>query len=354
MPFTVKSYTVPEAKGTLVEKPLERRDLLKDDVKIDILYSGVCHSDIHQALNEWGVANYPLVPGHEIVGKVEEVGSSVTQFKVGDVVAVGVLIDSCGDCTFCDKHQEPHCKTKVETYNSEDFRFPGHRSAGGYSQKIVAPERFTFHVPKELQSPELLPGVAPIMCAGITTFAPILRNNIGKGSKVAVAGLGGLGSMAVKLAHAVGADVTVISRHHKKDHIAKGYGAHHVVSSSSEEEMKEAEEKFDLIIDTIPFEHDTNMYIELLAPFGNLCIVGQIGPMAGKLDAGLLVGGDRKVSGSCIGGNEEISELLRVCAEHKITSDFQLITIDQINDAYKQIIAGEVAKRVVIETYKFK
>jgi len=355
MPFEVKSYSIASSSSPLTEQPLERRDVQPDDVEISILYSGVCHSDIHVGHNDWHNAQYPIVPGHEIVGKVVKTGSDVSKFNVDDIVAVGVIVGSCGECKYCERSEEPNCKAgATETYNDAEPQFPGHRTAGGYSQKIVTNSRFVYHVPKLLQAPELISGVAPILCAGITTYSPLVRNNIGKGSKVAIAGLGGLGHMGVKLAHAVGAEVTVISRSHKKDAEAKALGAHHVVASTDPEEMKAVADEFDLIIDTIPFDHDINIYLPTVAPFGNLCIVGQIGPLSSGLDGSALIGGNRSVTGSCIGGIKETESLLKLCGEHKIVANHELITMDQINDAWERISQGLTQNRVVIETYKFK
>ena len=355
MSFTVKSYAAESPDAPLKLHELERREVLPDDVLIDIIYTGVCHSDLHTAHSDWPGTIYPVVTGHEIVGKVSAVGKDVTKHKVGDMVAVGCMVDSCGKCTQCKADQEMFCEEgMVGTYSAPEPRFPGHSTAGGYSQKVVVQQNFVVKVPEGLQKPELLSGVAPILCAGITTYSPLRQNNIGKGSKVAVAGLGGLGHMGTKLAKALGAEVAVISRSHKKDAQAKELGADYVISSSDPEELKKYANHFELLLDTVSVDHDLDPYFSLLAPFGNLCVLGHIGFFEKKLHSGPLVAGNRKLSGSVIGGIKETQELLDFCSEQSIIADHQVIPMEKINEAWSQMTEGDVANRFVIDIANFK
>ncbi|MBQ5154046.1 NAD(P)-dependent alcohol dehydrogenase, partial [Macrococcus caseolyticus] len=351
----VNSYAVFDYKSQLKPHKLERRDTEPDDVVIKIIYCGICHSDLHCAHDDWKNASYPVIPGHEIIGEVESVGDKVTKHKVGDIVGVGCLVDSCGNCQYCDMSEEIYCqKGSTQTYNFPERRFPGHRTAGGYSEKIVVPEHFTLSIPKALQTEKLLPGVAPILCAGITTYSPLNRSKIGKGSKVAVCGLGGLGHMGVRIATALGAEVYVVSRSHAKDDKAKALGAKGVISSSSEKEMKDAAGKFDLVLDTIPFDHDVNQYVPLAKIFGELCIVGHVGVFEKSVSSGPLVFGHRRISGSLIGGIKETQELLELCAEKSVISDHELIPMEKVNDAWTSMTSGDVANRFIIDVKQFR
>ncbi|GMM52312.1 hypothetical protein DASB73_032750 [Starmerella bacillaris] len=354
MTFTVNSYAAFSKDTDLVPHKLERRDLAKDDVLIDITYTGICHSDVHEAHNDWGTANYPIIPGHEIVGVVSAIGDSVTKVKVGDCVAVGCLVDSCLKCGPCLADEEIFCvKVSTKTYNSPEPHFPGHLTAGGYSEKIVVRDHFVLQVPKELQAPELLPGVAPLLCAGITMHTPLTEHHASKGQKVGIVGLGGLGSMGVKLAVAIGAEVVVISRNHKKDSKAKELGASGVLASTSKEELEKHAGTFDLIIDTVPFDHDVNVYIPLLKNHKTLVVVGHVGPfVASPISSTGLIFGDRRIAGSCIGGIKGTQEVLDFCAKHKIISDHIVINMEEVNDAWKVI--GDTASRYVIDIAKYR
>lgn len=353
MTFTVNSYAVHDNKSDLVPYKLERRDVLPDDVVIQITHAGICHSDIHVAHDNWGIAKYPLVPGHEIVGVVEKVGDKVTKHKVGDVVAVGCMVDSCGNCQQCDNNHEMFCAESAQTYSFPERRFPGHTTAGGYSEKIVVKDHFVLTVPKALQDPKLLPGVAPILCAGITTYSPMMQYGLKKGDKLAIAGLGGLGHMGVKIANAMGVEVTVISRSHKKDAHAKELGASHVIASASPEEMAANAGKFDLVIDTIPFDHDINQYIPLVKPLGTVAIVGHLGAFKESLVSFPLIAGNRRLAGSVIGGIKETQDLLELCAEHKIVAKSKLISMEEVNNAWKAMVDGESESRYIIDIAKF-
>lgn len=353
MPFVVKSYALQSEETPLALHELERRDVLPDDVLIDILYAGVCHSDLHQA-RDWPNRFFPMVPGHEIVGKVEAVGKDVKKVKVGDIVAVGCIVDSCLDCEQCDAGYEMFCYNGMtDTYSCPEPRFPGHSTAGGYSQKIVVPEHFALQVPKDLQKPELLSGVAPILCAGITTYSPLRRYGVTKGTTVGVLGLGGLGHMAVKLAKAMGAEVGVVSRSHKKDAQAKALGADFVVSSSNPEELEKYKNKFDLVLDTIAYDHDVAVYFPMVKPLGTLCVLGHIGPFGKQFDTNNIVPANKNLSGSNIGGIKETQELLDLCAKQAIIADHQVIPIEQINEAWEHMSRGDVANRYVIDIQKF-
>lgn len=361
MTFTTGSYAVFDSKSDPQPYELTRRDLLDDDVLIRILYSGICHSDIHIAHDEWNsekfpiAAKYPVIPGHEIVGTVEKIGKDVTKHKVGDVVAVGLLVDSCSECDMCKHGQECFCSNKTLTFNSIDKRTGGGSyTAGGYSDCIVVRDEFALSVPKALQTPELLPGVAPILCAGVTTFSPMMQFGLSKGQKCAIAGLGGLGLMGVKLAKALGAEVTVVSRSHRKDAYARELGADHVIASSDPEEMKANFSKFDLIIDTIPWSHDLNPYIALARPLGTMALVGHIGEVDDKIHTGYLLLGNRRLAGSYIGNLKETQELLNLCAEHKLIATYDLIKMQEIPQAWKKIDEGASDRRFIIDVEQFR
>lgn len=331
------------------EKPLEpyhfeRRALRDEDVSIEILYCGVCHSDLHTAENDWGWTQYPVVPGHEIVGRVLEVGSGVTKYKVGDHVAVGCMVDSCLSCDQCHHGEEQFCREgMVGTYSGQD-RISGELTQGGYSKHIVVREEFVLRVPKGLD----LAKCAPILCAGITTYSPLRTWNVGPGSRVAVIGLGGLGHMAIKIAAAMGAHVTAISRSDKKKQQVLSYGAKELLVSSDEAAMQAHANQFDLIINTIPVKHDFTPYMPLLDIDGTQVLVGQVGELAESNSVPMLLG-RRRVAGSLIGGIAQTQEILDFCALHNILPEVEMIKMDEINDAFDKLKQGDMASRFVID-----
>ncbi len=337
-------YAAHSSDAHMVPYHFERRALRTNDVAIEILYSGICHSDLHTVNGDWGDQKYPLVPGHEIVGRVTEVGADVKQYKVGDSVAVGCMVDSCQACKQCDNHEEQYCENGMTpTYGAPD-RISGEITQGGYSKHIVVREQFVLSVPSALD----IEKVAPILCAGITTYSPLKTWDIKKGSRVGVVGLGGLGHMAVKLAAAMGAEVTVISRSNKKEQEAKHSGAKGILVSTDKGEMKNAASTFDLILDTVPVKHNVDTYTPLLDVDGTLVIVGQIGPLEEPMTIPLVMG-RRRVAGSLIGGIKETQEVLNFCAEHDIHPDCKMVRADEINDAFEHLAKGDVAHRFVID-----
>lgn len=348
MSKTIAGYAAHSPSSELVPFSFERRELRADDVEIDILYCGVCHSDIHHAHNDWGTSKYPVVPGHEIIGKVKAIGSDVTKFNVGDYVGVGCLVDSCRTCHSCELDQEQYCESGATlTYDDYD-RHDGKLLFGGYSERIISSERFVLKVSESLD----LKGAAPLLCAGITTWAPLRQWNVGANSKVAIVGLGGLGHMGIKLAKALGAEVSLFTRNNKKVEDAKALGVDHVIISSSDEEMAVAANQFDLIIDTVPYVHDLNAYIPTLAMDGVYVLVGYLGPIEPALNSVPLVRGRRVVTGSLIGGLKQTQELLDFCAEHNVVSDVEVIAMDDINQAYERLMRGDVKYRFVIDIAK--
>lgn len=345
MTVNVTGYAAFAAKEDLVPHQFVRRDPRDNDVVIEILYSGVCHSDIHNAYNDWGGAKYPMVPGHEIIGRVTQVGKAVTKFAPGDHVGVGCMVDSCQHCSACEQGLEQYCEQgNTLTYNDVDPH-DGMPTWGGYSNKIVVTEKFVVKVPDGLD----LKSSAPLLCAGITTWSPLRHWNVGPGSKVAVTGLGGLGHMALKLAIALGAEVTLFSRSPGKEADARLLGAKHMVISTDEAQMKAVANQFDLIIDTVPYVHDLQPYIPTLALSGTLVLVGYLGPLEPVLNSAPLVMGRRAVAGSVIGGIAETQEMLDFCGEHGITSDVEMITMQEINDAWKRMLKSDVKYRFVID-----
>ncbi|WP_053977837.1 NAD(P)-dependent alcohol dehydrogenase [Mangrovimonas xylaniphaga] len=341
---SIKAFGTEAADAALGEMDIKRRKVTDKDVEIDILYCGVCHSDLHFARNDWGFSVYPVVPGHEIVGKVKAVGEGVSKYKAGDIVAVGCLVDSCRTCNNCENDLEQYCPEWVGTYGGHDkhLDLPTY---GGYSESIVVDEHFVLSVPENLD----LAGVAPILCAGITTWSPLRHWNVGKDSKVAVVGLGGLGHMAIKLADALGAHVTLFSRSKNKIQDAMDLGADAVVISTNEDEMAAVQGQFDVIIDTVPYVHDVNPYIGTLNTNGTLVLVGYLGPLDPMLNSVPMIMGRKKVAGSLIGGIAETQELLDFCGEHNITSDIEVIDIQDINKAYERMLKSDVHYRFVID-----
>ena len=345
MPTTVHGYAAHSAAAELVPWSFERRDLRPDDVELDILFCGVCHSDIHHVRNDWGGESYPLVPGHEIVGTVTRVGPQVTRYKSGDTVGVGCLVDSCRHCASCEHDLEQYCENGITlTYAGKD-RHDGTPTHGGYSNKVVVSDRFVLRIPDGLDPA----GAAPLLCVGITTYSPLRRWGAGPGKKVAVVGLGGLGHMALKLAKAMGADVTLFSRSPGKEEDARRLGADHIVISGSDGQMQAAASTFDLIIDTVPYAHDLNPYIATLAVQGTIVLVGYLGPLSDTLNSAPMVHRGRSLGTSLIGGMAETQEMLDFCGQHGITSDIEVIDIKDINNAYARMLQSDVKYRFVID-----
>ncbi|GAA5097490.1 NAD(P)-dependent alcohol dehydrogenase [Chryseobacterium ginsengisoli] len=344
--FTVKAYGAESKTADLAEINIERREVTTKDVEIEILYCGVCHSDLHTARNDWGGSLYPAVPGHEIVGRVTNVGSEVSKFKVGDLAAVGCMVDSCGHCESCKHDLEQYCENGFTgTYNGQDKHLGGH-TFGGYSQKVVVDEGFVLSVPENLD----LAAVAPLLCAGITTWSPLRHWNVGPNSKVAVVGLGGLGHMAIKLAKGLGAEVTLFSRTPGKTEDAKKLGADHVVISTEQDQMDAVKGKFDVIIDTVPYEHDINPYLQTVALNGTLVLVGFVGEFENESPSTRpMIFQRRSVAGSLIGGIAETQEMLDFCGKNNIVSDIELIKIQDINNAYERMLKSDVKYRFVID-----
>ena len=342
--ISAKAYAALDAKTPLQPFSFERRDLRNDDVQVKILYCGVCHSDIHQARNEWGNAMYPMVPGHEIVGTVVSVGEGVTKFAKGDLVGVGVIIDSCCTCKNCNRNMEQYCdEGATGTYNAME-RDKVSVSQGGYSSQIVVKERFVVSV-----SPKLEPSaVAPLLCAGITTYSPLRFANVKKGDKVAVVGLGGLGHMGVKFAVSFGAEVTVISSSPSKEADAKRLGAQHFLLSTDTKAMKNHYSHFDVILDTVSANHDYTEFLNLLDMEGKLLIVG-LPSKEPSLSPFSLITKRRSIVGSMIGGMKETQEMLDYCAEKNIVSDVEVIPVAYINDAYERMIKSDGKYRFVID-----
>jgi uncharacterized zinc-type alcohol dehydrogenase-like protein len=340
----VKAYAALDTKTPLKFFPIDRRDPRADDVEIDIKFCGVCHSDIHQVKDEWGGSTFPMVPGHEIVGIVTKVGASVKKFKVGDKVGVGCMVNSCEGCSACDEGLEQYCQNGfVGTYNSTDK--DGSPTYGGYSQSIVVKESFVLKVPENLP----MDGVAPLLCAGITTYSPLMHWKAGPGKKIAVVGLGGLGHMAVKLAHAMGAEVTILSQSLKKQADGKRLGATHFYATSDPETFTKLAGSFDLIINTVSVELDWNLYLQLLKRDSALVLLG-VPPTAPPVEAGSLIFGRRSLAGSLIGGIKETQEMLDFCGKHNIVSDIEVIDVQKINEAYERMLKGDVRYRFVIDT----
>ncbi|MGY4535432.1 putative zinc-type alcohol dehydrogenase-like protein [Pseudomonas sp. TE3786] len=337
-------YAAQTAKSPLAPFKFERRALRPNDVAMEILYCGVCHSDLHQARDDWGFSTYPIVPGHEIVGRVTAVGNAVKRYQVGDAVAVGCMVDSCQECDQCRKGEEQLCRqANTQTYNGRD-RITKEPTFGGYSKHLVVREEFVLRVPDALD----LAKAAPLLCAGITTYSPLRTWNVGPGSRVGVIGLGGLGHMAVKLAAGMGAQVTVLSRSPDKEADALELGADNLLVSSDKDAMKKAASSFDLIIDTIPVRHDVSPYMSLLDVDGTLVIVGQIGPIDQQLTLPFVLG-RRRLAGSPIGGIAETQEMLDFCARKNILPDCEMIRMDEINEAFERMERSDVRYRFVID-----
>ena len=341
---TVKSYAAHSATTPVVPFTIERRAPKPHDVQMEILYCGVCHTDIHFVHNDWGMTVYPVVPGHEIVGRVTAVGDHVKKFKVGDFAGIGCLVDSCRECNDCKDGQEQYCTGgAVFSYNGNERDGSGN-TYGGYSKSILAHEDFVLHVSDKLP----LEGVAPLLCAGITTYSPLRHWKVGKGTRVGVLGLGGLGHMAVKLAVSMGAEVTMLSHTAAKATDAKRLGAHKFVLTTDEEQVKTVAGYFDFILDTVSAEHDYNFYIAMLRTNGSMVCVG-IPPNPAQIPAMNLIFGRKSFAGSLIGGISETQEMLDYCAEHNIVSDVEVIAMKDINEAYERMIKGDVRYRFVVD-----
>lgn len=328
---------------------IERREVGPQDVQIEILYCGVCHSDLHQVRNEWRGTIYPCVPGHEIVGRVVKAGSAVKKFKEGDIAAVGCMVDTCRECASCLAGEEQYCeKGMTLTYNSED-KHTGGVTYGGYSESIVVDEAYVLRIPNNLD----LAAAAPLLCAGITTYSPLRHWKVGKGQKVGVVGLGGLGHMALKFANAFGAHVVLFTTSPGKTEDALRLGAHEVVVSRNEDEMQKHVNSFDFILDAVSAQHNLNSYLELLKRDGTLTLVGAPEhPL--PVEAFPLLMKRRSLAGSAIGSIAETQEMLNFCGEHGITSDIELIPIQQINEAYERLLKSDVKYRFVIDMASLK
>ena len=346
--YNTKAYAAASATSPVTSTQIKRRDLTEHDVQIEILFCGVCHSDLHSVRNEWGGTVYPIVPGHEIVGRVTEVGSAVTKYKPGDLAAIGCMVDSDLTCPHCKVGLEQFCQNVILTYNSPDNHLGG-VTYGGYSNSIVADERFVLRVPDNLD----LAGVAPLLCAGITTYSPLRHWGVTEGKKVGVVGLGGLGHMAVKFAHAFGAHVVVFTTSPDKTEDALRLGADEVVVSRNADEMQKHAGSFDFILDTVSAKHDINAYLNLLGLDGNITLVGA---PEKPLDVAAfsLIMARRSLSGSSIGGIAETQEMLDFCSQHNITADVEVIPIQKVNEAYARLLKSDVKYRFVIDMASLK
>ena len=344
-PVATRGYAAHSPTTPLVPFSFERRKTGPRDVRIDILYCGVCHSDLHQARDEWGFTTFPIVPGHEIVGRVVEVGDQVTRFKAGDTAAIGCMVDSCRTCPDCAEGLEQYCPIQlVLTYNSPD-KHTGAMTYGGYSSQIVSDEHFVLRLSEKLDPA----AAAPLLCAGITTYSPLRHWEVGPGKKVGIVGLGGLGHMGVKLAHALGAEVVLFTTSPGKTADAKRLGADEVVVSRNADEMARHARRLDFILDTVAASHDLDSYLELLNRDGALCLVGVPEQPHPSPSPFKLITGRRRLTGSAIGGIRETQEMLDFCAERGIVSDIEIIPIQQINQAYDRLLKGDVRYRFVID-----
>ena len=342
--FRCEAFAAPSKDQPLAPFSFERRDPLPDDVQIDILYCGVCHSDIHMARNEWGFSTYPLVPGHEIVGRVARVGSEVSKFKVGDLVGVGCLVDSCRTCPACNAGEQQFCATgATQTYGTPD-KVSGGITQGGYSKAITVTQSFVLLIPETLDAA----AASPLLFAGITTYSPLKHWKVGPGQKVGVVGLGGLGHMAVKFARAFGAEVVLFTTSPSKIEDGKRLGAHQVVVSSDASAMRSHMGSFDFILDCVSAEHDLNTYLGLLKRDGTMCLVGA--PEKPTLISAFgLILGRKSLAGSMIGGIKETQEMLDFCGQHNIVCDIEMIPMAKINEAYERMLKSDVKYRFVID-----
>ncbi len=350
--FNAKAYSAASATSSLASATIPRRDPIERDVQIEILFCGICHSDLHYVRNEWSdvlPAVYPCVPGHEIVGRVTKVGPGVVKHQVGDLVAIGCLVDSDHTCPNCKAGLENFCPNLTLTFGSVDKHGTAPMTFGGYSDSIVVDERFVLRVPAHLD----LAGAAPLLCAGITTYSPLRRFGVGKGQKVGIVGLGGLGHMGTKFARAFGAHVVVFTTSPGKTEDAMRLGAHEVVVSRNADEMKKHAGSFDFILDTVSADHDINQYLNLLRLDGNLTLVGAP-PKPLALSSFALIFGNRSVSGSNIGGIPQTQEMLDFCGAHNITADVEVIPIQKVNEAYERLVKSDVKYRFAIDMASLK
>ncbi|KAA2216715.1 NAD(P)-dependent alcohol dehydrogenase [Maribacter flavus] len=345
----LKAYAASSKEADLKPFEINRRNITPDDIKIDILYCGVCHSDLHQVRNDWKNSQYPVVPGHEIIGKVVEVGENVSNFKKGDLVGVGCMVDSCKTCSSCKDDLEQFCENGATmTYNSKDKHLGGH-TFGGYSESIVVDKDFVLRIPENLDAK----AAAPLLCAGITTYSPLAHWGVKKGDKVGVIGLGGLGHMGIKFAHAMGAHTVMITTSPDKSSDAKKLGADEVLISKDEDEMKKHAGSFDFLLNTIPVGHDMNPYLNLLKRDASMVIVGAVEPLD-PLHGGGLIMGRKSIAGSLIGGIKETQEMLDFCGDHNVVSDIEMINIQDINEAYDRLQKSDVKYRFVIDMKSLK
>jgi uncharacterized zinc-type alcohol dehydrogenase-like protein len=350
--YQTKAYAAASATSPLASTQIKRRNPTEHDVQIEILFCGICHSDVHSVRNEWSEflpTTYPIVPGHEIVGRVTQVGSAVTKYKPGDLAAVGCLVDSDGTCPNCKAGLENFCSNQVLTFNSPDKHKTAPVTYGGYSDSIVVDERFVLRVPDNLDPA----GAAPLLCAGITTYSPMRHWGVTEGKKVGIVGLGGLGHMGVKLAHAFGAHVVVFTTSPDKKEDALRLGADEVVVSRNADEMQKHAGSFDFILDTVSAKHDLNAYLNLLRLDGNLTLVGA-SPNPLDVSAFSLIMARRNLSGSNIGGIPETQEMLDFCGKHNITADVEVIPIQKVNEAYERLLKSDVKYRFVIDMASLK
>ena len=344
----VRAIGTEAADVPLKQMFIERREVQPHDVEFEIMYCGICHSDLHAIHNDWGGTQYPIVPGHEIVGKVTRVGAEVTKFKVGDLAAVGCIVDSCGHCEQCEQGEEQFCEHGwTVVFNGQDKKYGG-ITYGGFSASIVTDENYVLHVPESLD----LASAAPILCAGITTYSPLKHWGAGPGKKIGIIGIGGLGHMAIKIAKAMGAEVTVFTTSQSKADDAKRLGADHVVLSKDEEHMQNCPKQH-MILDTVSAKHDVNAYLQLLKVDGSLVMVG-LPSQPLEVSAFNIVNGRKSFSGSNIGGIRETQEVLDFCADHNITADIELIKPGEVNDALARLEKGDVKYRFVIDMADLK
>ncbi|MGA7402055.1 MAG: NAD(P)-dependent alcohol dehydrogenase [Candidatus Sulfotelmatobacter sp.] len=349
--YKAKAYSAASAKSPMESATITRRDPTEHDVQIEILFCGICHSDLHSVRNEWSEfmpTVYPIVPGHEIVGRVTKVGSAVTKFKSGDLAAVGCMVDSDGTCPECRAGFEQFCPNMTLTFNSPDKHLGG-MTYGGYSESIVVDQRFVLRVPANLS----LAGAAPLLCAGITTYSPMRHWGITRGKKVGVVGLGGLGHMGVKIAHALGAHVVIFTTSPRKKEDALRLGADEIIVSRDANEMQKHAESLDFILDTVSAEHDINAYLNLLRRDGNITLVGAP-PKPLAVAAFALIPRRRSLAGSSIGGIAETQEMLDFCGKHNITADVEVIPIQKVNEAYERLLKSDVKYRFSIDMASLK
>ena len=348
--INVKAYGTEAADAPLQGLSIPRREVAAHDVKIEILYCGVCHSDLHTARNEWHNTIYPNVPGHEVVGKVVSVGNHVKKFKVGDTVGIGCIVDSCRECQYCNEGLEQFCETGMTgTYNSPDKYLPNVQTYGGYSERIVVDENYVLSIPENLD----LAATAPLLCAGITTYSPLKHWNVGPGKNVGIVGIGGLGHMGIKIAKAMGAHVVAFTTSESKFKEAQRLGADEVVLSTDAAQMNKFRGKLHFILDAVSAEHDINAYLGLLRVDGSLALVGapeQPLPVA----AFSVILGRKSFAGSMIGGIAETQEMLDFCGKHNITADIEMIDMNQINEAYDRLLKGDIKYRFVIDMASLK